>query len=153
MARCSAVVQAPPSWASSWLRGCCRSVCYTLFQLHLCLVFLADRAEPPNYSFWRKKIICMQWQDTATGCFVLCVTLALVLCSMLGFDVVMKNPKVCLGIPTLLENVACGTKLVGYRWFLKIHACLQVAGWPVSPSQTANTAVSPSCFPSAALVV
>lgn len=139
MACCPAVFQAPPSWASSWLRGCCRSVCCTLFQLHLCLVFLADRAEPPNYSFWRKKIICMQWQDTATECFVLCVTLAL-----LGFDVVMKNPKVSLGIPTLLENIACDTKLAGYRSFLKIHACLRVARWPVSPSQTANTAVSPS---------
>lgn len=91
---CPAVVQAPPSWASSWLGGCCRNVCYILFKLHLCLVFLADRAEPPNYSFWRKTINSVQWQDTATGCFIWCATLALVLCSTLGFDVVMKNHNV-----------------------------------------------------------
>lgn len=63
---------------------------------------------------------------------------------MLGFNVVMKNPKVSLGIPTLLKNVACDTKLAGYRSLLKIHTCLQVAGWPLSPSQTAKAAMSPS---------
>lgn len=123
---CPAVVQTPPSWASSWLGGWCRSVCYILFKFHLCLVFLADRVEPPKYSFWRKNINSMQ--DVS-----FCVQLLLWSFAP-HWDLKWKITKCC----HLLENNAGHSKLVGYMLLLKFHACLQVAGWLVNLSQTAS---------------
>lgn len=46
------------------------------------------------------------------------------------------------GVATLLENIVSHTEPVGSRSLLETHVCLQVAGWLVSPSQTARAAAS-----------
>lgn len=126
---CPAVLQTPPCWASSWLGGCCRSVCYILFKFHPCLVFLAGRAEPPNYWFWRKNINCVQ--D---------VSLCVQLCPLFHVGIWNEKSK-CAA--TLLENNAGHSKLVGYRFLLKFHEWIQVAGWLVNLSQTASVTTFP----------